>query len=90
MIVDYYECHEIIELHADIWLERLKSEVPTVYGRDCILCMLVSWVFSRPEMFTKMTRLAVRHSGKLIEAEDFPIPSDLLGMFDVSQYCSFC
>ncbi|RYC78626.1 hypothetical protein BFJ63_vAg18500 [Fusarium oxysporum f. sp. narcissi] len=40
MIVDYYECHEIIELYADIWLERLKSEVPTVYGRDCILLQI--------------------------------------------------
>jgi hypothetical protein len=91
MIVDYYECHEIIELHADIWLERLKSEVPTVYGRDCILCMLVSWVFSRPDMFAKMTRLALRHSGKLIEAEDLPIPSGLLGVFNQeSQYYSLC
>lgn len=85
IIVDYYECHEIIELFADIWLERLKSEVPTVYGRDCILRMFVSWVFPRPDMFAKMTLLALRHSGKLIEAEDFPIPLDLLEQIDIAR-----
>ncbi|KAF5661807.1 hypothetical protein FHETE_8271 [Fusarium heterosporum] len=85
IIVDYYECHESTELHVDIWLERLKSEVPTVYGRDCILYMLVSWVFSQPDVFAKMTRLALRHSGKLIEAEDLPIPLDLLEQIDIAR-----
>lgn len=81
MIVDYYECHETIELYANIWLEGLKPEVPKVYGRDCILYMLVSWVFSKTELFEKMTRLALRNSGKLIESENIPIPCNLLGMF---------
>ncbi|OBS14981.1 hypothetical protein FPOA_14011 [Fusarium poae] len=62
MIVDYYECHEIIELYADIWLERLKAEAPTVYGRDCVLCI-----------------------GKLIGAEGFPIPSELLEQLDIAR-----
>ncbi|KAH6977811.1 hypothetical protein EDB82DRAFT_537658 [Fusarium venenatum] len=84
IIVDYYECHECIELHADIWLERLKPEVPTVYERDCILYMLVSWVFSQPDVFAKTTRLALWHSGKLIEAEDLAIPLDLLEQIDIA------
>ncbi|KAF5228867.1 hypothetical protein FAUST_10769 [Fusarium austroamericanum] len=78
MIVDYYECHEIVELYAEIWIGRLQSEVPTVYGRDCILCMFVSWVFSQPEMFQAMAQLALRYSGKIIEAGDIPIPSNIL------------
>ncbi|CAF3451611.1 unnamed protein product [Fusarium graminearum] len=78
MIVDYYECHEIFELYAEIWIGRLQSEVPTVYGRDCILCLFISWVFSQPEMFQAMTQLALRYSGKIIEAGDIPIPSNIL------------
>lgn len=79
MIVDYYQCHESVELYADIWLANLNSQLPTVYGRDCILCMVISWVFMQPDMFQKMTRLALRHSGTLIESDDLPIPADLLG-----------
>jgi hypothetical protein len=79
MIVDYHDCHESIELHADIWLANLKSQIPRVYGRDCILCMVISWVFKQPDMFRKMTGLALRHSGTLIEADDLPIPDNLLG-----------
>ncbi|CZS73701.1 unnamed protein product [Fusarium graminearum] len=78
MIVDYYECHEIVELYAEIWIGRLQSEVPTVYGRDCILCLFISWIFSQPEMFQAMTQLALRYSGKIIEAGDIPIPSNIL------------
>jgi hypothetical protein len=82
MIVDYYQCHESIELYADIWLQRLKPNIPTVYGQDCILCLFISWVFVQPDIFQQMTRLALRYSGKLIEAENFPIPTDLLGKLD--------
>ncbi|SPJ83767.1 uncharacterized protein FTOL_10283 [Fusarium torulosum] len=85
MIVDYYECHETIELHAGIWLERLKSEVPTVYGRDCVLYMFVSWVFSQQDMFAKMTQLALKFSRKLIDAGDIPIPLDLLKQIDLAR-----
>jgi hypothetical protein len=36
-------------------------------------------------MFTNMTRLALRHSGKLIGAEGFPIPSELLEQLDIAR-----
>ncbi|PNP78956.1 hypothetical protein FNYG_07821 [Fusarium nygamai] len=78
MIVNYYDCLESVELYTDIWLEGLKSGLPTVYGRDCILCLFISWVFSEPVMFQNMTELALRHSQKLIETEDLPIPADIL------------
>ncbi|SCN79292.1 uncharacterized protein FFB20_05914 [Fusarium fujikuroi] len=85
MIVNYYDCLEIVELYTDIWLEGLKSEVPTVYGRDCILWMFISWVFSGPIMFRSMTQLALKHSQKLIEAEDFPVPADILEEIDTAR-----
>ncbi|KAL6922979.1 hypothetical protein FSST1_000253 [Fusarium sambucinum] len=78
MVVDYYECHEIVELYAEIWIGGLKSEVPTDYGRDCILCLFVSWVFLQPKMFQAMARLVLSHSGKTIDAGDIPIPSNIL------------
>ncbi|KAI1025193.1 hypothetical protein LB505_009464 [Fusarium chuoi] len=85
MIVNYYDCLESIEPYTDIWLEGLRSEVPTVYGRDCILCLFISWVFSEPTMFQSMTELALRHSQRLIETEDFPIPADILEEIDIAR-----
>ncbi|KAF5679185.1 hypothetical protein FHETE_926 [Fusarium heterosporum] len=82
MVVNYYECHEIIGPYANIWLKKVKSKVPTVYGKDCILCLFISWVFSGSEMFQQMTRLALKHSRKLIEVEDLAIPATLLGKLD--------
>ncbi|RKL06837.1 hypothetical protein BFJ70_g16973 [Fusarium oxysporum] len=83
IIMDYYDCHESIELHVEIWLENLKSELPTVYGRDYILYMLISWVFTHSDIFQKMTRLALRHSGKLIECEGLlPLPTYILEEID--------
>jgi hypothetical protein len=64
MIVNYYKCLENVELYIDIWLEGLRLELPTVYGRDCILCIFISWVFLKPIIFRNMTQLALRHSQK--------------------------
>ncbi|KAF5725195.1 hypothetical protein FMUND_58 [Fusarium mundagurra] len=85
MIVNYYDCLESVELYTDIWLEGLRSELPTVYGRDCVLCMVVSWVFSEPTMFQNMTELALRHSQKLIDVDDFPIPAKILEAIDIAR-----
>ena len=79
MIVDYYQCLESVEVYTDMWLEGLRSDFPTVYGRDCILFLFTSWALSKQDMFRDMTRLALRHSQKLIEVHDFPIPADVLG-----------
>lgn len=82
IIVDYYGFHESIELHADIWLENLKSGIPVVYGRDCILYMLISWVFTKSDIFQKMTRLALQQSRDLIGSEGLLLPTHILGKID--------
>ncbi|CEF79652.1 hypothetical protein SNK03_007492 [Fusarium graminearum] len=85
MIVNYYDCLESVEVYTNVWLEGFETALPTVYGRDCILYLFVSWVFSRPIMFQRMTRLALRHSQKLIEAEDFPLPADIIEEIDMAR-----
>lgn len=78
LIVNYYDCLESVEVYTDIWLKDFEHNLPRTYGRDCILYLFLSWVFSKPEMFQRMAHLAMRHSQKLIEAEDFPIPAVIL------------
>lgn len=78
VVVDYYECHESIDIYIDIWLKNLERELPKVYGRESMLWMLISWVLSRADTLQSMAHLALQYSSKLIEVLDLPIPADLL------------
>lgn len=79
VIVDYYDCVEVVEVFWDYWLKGLKKDLPTSYGSESLLVLLVSWVFSAVDIFEKMTELAVRHSKCLIKVADLPIPGEILG-----------
>ncbi|KAJ4196199.1 hypothetical protein NW759_016417 [Fusarium solani] len=61
-IVDYYDCLEIVEVFAGVWVDTLAESQPSTYGKDTILWLLVSWVFQRQNIFEKMAGLALRHS----------------------------
>lgn len=47
-IVDYYQCHESIQLIIDLWMATLRAacKVPTVYCQSTLLWLYTSWVFS--------------------------------------------
>jgi hypothetical protein len=80
-IVDYYDCLEIVEIFAGIWVDALAESQPSTYGKDTILWLLVSWVFQRQDIFEKMAGLALRHSERLITVQGVPIPHVILSMF---------
>ncbi|KAI8710574.1 hypothetical protein NCS52_01557700 [Fusarium sp. LHS14.1] len=81
-IVDYYDCLEIVEIFAGIWVDALAESQPSTYGKDTILWLLVSWVFQRQDIFEKMTGLALRYSERLITVEGVPIPHAILKRID--------
>ncbi|EKJ79583.1 hypothetical protein FPSE_00268 [Fusarium pseudograminearum CS3096] len=89
MVVDYYGCHESVEPHAKVWLEHLRSNLPTEYGSDCILSIAISWVFDDQDIFQKMTELVLTHSHGLIKVEDdrLPLPDGLLDEINASRQC---
>lgn len=72
-IVDYYNCHEIVEIFADRWLNGMTRPPPDYYGRDSTLFLCVAWVFGWSEHFKTMTELALRHGEGPIETPDLPI-----------------
>lgn len=77
-IVDYYECHEIVDIFADRWLNAMERSLPTTYGPQSTLFLCVTWVFKRPKQFESMTELALRHGEGPIETTNLPI-ADILG-----------
>ncbi|KAH6874448.1 hypothetical protein B0T10DRAFT_541174 [Thelonectria olida] len=87
LIVDYYQCHEIVEIFADVWMNALGKE-PTTYGLDSMLRLLTSWVFSQADTFQKMASLALRHSQGPIKTVNLPIPHDLLSKVESERQAS--
>ncbi|KAM0416004.1 hypothetical protein ACHAPT_013031 [Fusarium lateritium] len=78
LIVDYYDCLEIVEVFAGIWVNALAENQPGTYGKDSMLWLLITWVFQRRDIFEKMAGLALRYSERLITIEDVPIPQVIL------------
>lgn len=79
VLVDYYDCHEVVAHFCETWIGNLKPHVPTVYGRDLVLWLSVSWVFFQADLFKATTRVALRESCGPLNTPDLPIPQLVAG-----------
>ncbi|KAK1455592.1 hypothetical protein CMEL01_04352 [Colletotrichum melonis] len=79
VLVDYYDCHEVIEIYCPAWIGYLRNKLPVDYGRDMILWLLISHVFQQDDIFQKMTEVAVLKSADPVQTMELPIPSSLVG-----------
>ncbi|KAI8962919.1 hypothetical protein F5Y11DRAFT_170767 [Daldinia sp. FL1419] len=59
VLVDYYQCNEVVTVWLSIWLSRMTQPEHNSFGRDHILWILVSWVFEKGPKFVNATRLAM-------------------------------
>ncbi|KAK0369094.1 hypothetical protein CLIM01_13545 [Colletotrichum limetticola] len=82
VLVDYYDCHEVIEVYCPVWIESLRDTLPAEYGRDVILWLLISRVFKQDGIFQQMTQVAVSKSDDPIRTMELPIPSTVVDMID--------
>ena len=86
VLVDYYECHEPVEMFADSWIQKLKEESPGGYGRDLMLWLTISWIFSREELFTEMTKTAIKESRGPLQTMNLPISERVVGKWQWDEY----
>ncbi|KAE9580331.1 hypothetical protein CGMCC3_g3897 [Colletotrichum fructicola] len=52
-LVDYYDCHEAVQLYGDMWIDGIKNDLPTQCNRELVLWILVSWVSQKRTSSTK-------------------------------------
>ncbi|EKJ74415.1 hypothetical protein FPSE_05422 [Fusarium pseudograminearum CS3096] len=86
-IVDYYECHECLQLISDIWI----SDVYEVHGvadtfcKSSLLWLYISWVFSKRNIMDPTSRMLLQETLDLsqIDLKDLPL-GQILGL--ISQY----
>ncbi|KAK7403797.1 hypothetical protein QQX98_010439 [Neonectria punicea] len=73
VIVDYYQCYEIVDIFVDSWLRDMEGDLPTRHGKTSVMWLCVSWVFSRSDTFDTLAKLALRHQEGSIGSMNLPI-----------------
>ncbi|TRX94186.1 hypothetical protein FHL15_004954 [Xylaria flabelliformis] len=83
VIVDYYDCHEMFDAFAELWLQKLKGRFILLHrlDRELLLLLFVSWVFGWTNEFKLATRIVLRQSKGPLRTLDLPIPEAITGKF---------
>ncbi|CVL03506.1 uncharacterized protein FPRN_11801 [Fusarium proliferatum] len=79
ILVDYYECHEIVEMFAENWIASViqeddieESDYQTNMSR-----LFISWVFGKIELFNSVVYSIIKLTARPIRT-DLPLPSTIL------------
>ena len=80
MVVEYYGCHEVIEVFSELWLGHLEqTDLPKTYDEDALCWLFISWVFKKYQTFEQITRVIIQTSTQEIDTEGIPIPGFIIG-----------
>ncbi|KAF7557848.1 hypothetical protein G7046_g5964 [Stylonectria norvegica] len=77
VLVDYYQCLEVVERYAESWLGRLKTSYPG--PRDETLRFFISWVFLEPAAFRSTSKALLMNARGPFHTWDLPFPQEILG-----------
>ncbi|KAH8162854.1 hypothetical protein CIB48_g5387 [Xylaria polymorpha] len=58
-VVDYLDCHEVMELYASIWVNHLSNSTPGSSKEDWDSWISITGVFQNPTIFQSWTRVAI-------------------------------
>jgi hypothetical protein len=83
VLVDYYQCPEVVEVFSEMWINQLKGTLPETYSRDLILWICISWVFHQSYEFEVTTGIALMQSEGPMQTLRLPIPKIIVGRFAV-------
>ncbi|EHK27105.1 uncharacterized protein TRIVIDRAFT_34151 [Trichoderma virens Gv29-8] len=81
VLVDYYQCHQAVQFFANSWISQLRQPLPSSYGRDLLLRLFVSYVFSETYTFHTLTKTIIYESRGSIHTLGLPIPQKMIGKF---------
>jgi hypothetical protein len=85
-MVDYYGCHEALELFSDLWMQDLKGAFDVTHRCRWKNWLLSSWVFNLEEIFSEITVFIPLISTDTIDSGDWPIPKEIIGTSSPSHY----
>lgn len=79
-VVDDLQCRDAVWFFAKIWIRKLQATVPEQICDDLPRWILVAFVFSEPEIFLSVTRVAILHSRDALSTGGLPIYPRIIGM----------
>jgi hypothetical protein len=82
VMVDYFECDEMIEPFSREWLGQMKPTPPNLTDlnlRDITLWIWVSWELRLKDHFKTATYLAAQYSRGPLQGLGLPIPEKIIG-----------
>ncbi|KAK1986716.1 hypothetical protein LZ30DRAFT_581472 [Colletotrichum cereale] len=74
VLVDYYDCHEVVEVFSSMWIDALKDQIPSECNRDLLLWLCIAHVFKQDDAFAKITKTAILEGKGPMPTVDLPIP----------------
>jgi hypothetical protein len=81
VLVDYYKCVEVAEPFSEIWIGRLKGDLPETSSRDVILWICISSVFRLSDLFLLATSIAIKQGQGPFWTLGLPISRNIVGMY---------
>ncbi|KAG5748088.1 hypothetical protein H9Q70_009248 [Fusarium xylarioides] len=80
ILVDYYECHEIVEMFAENWIASViqEDEIESSDYQMNMSRLFISWVFEKSELFNSVVYSILKLTARPIRT-DLPLPSTILG-----------
>ena len=82
VLVDYYECYEVVEVFSDMWIhagQERMSGLSTIIDKERWL--FISWVFQRSAIFRESSHYLQRHGKDKLLTKELPIPGHVQGEF---------
>ncbi|KAI9654618.1 MAG: hypothetical protein M1829_000904 [Trizodia sp. TS-e1964] len=85
VLADKYNLESYLSFFANLWIEQLKSNMPTSLTTKAFKWLTISWVFKRPSEFEIVTKIAVRESKWRLDNDPrmhLTIPKSIPGNFN--------
>ncbi|KAG8361285.1 hypothetical protein FVEN_g984 [Fusarium venenatum] len=77
-LVDYYDCHEAVNIWVEKWTSNLSLPEPEYYSRELLLRLTVARVFPDNKAFRALTKVAIERSRGPIHTLGLPIPRQII------------
>ncbi|KAI0861572.1 hypothetical protein F4860DRAFT_513722 [Xylaria cubensis] len=81
-VVDYLDCHEVMELYASIWVNHLSDATPGASKEDWDSWISITGVFQNPAIFQNWTRVAIVEKLNCLPSLELPILSQAYDKID--------
>ncbi|KAL6693629.1 hypothetical protein J3F84DRAFT_67523 [Trichoderma pleuroticola] len=85
VLVDYYQCHEVVAFFSQTWLSSIFIVIPKKGERDFMLRLVVCLVFSETFNFQLLTKTIIWGSTGPIDSLGLPIKQDIIDALNDSR-----